>query len=176
MARRVHLPVLLDRRVVLRGTVAALIASLTGCRVDGTQGSLDPAPDAGSDSDPDEMLPGDAPVTSGFARCGNELCLDLAHPSNASLAAPGGARVLTFEGRRLIVVRVSETEVIALSAVCTHSGCTVRYAPARDHIECPCHGSTFALDGGVTHGPAATPLAKFPATLDATTGVIAIEI
>lgn len=174
MARRVHLPVLLDRRDVLRGTVAALIASLAGCRVDGTQGSLDPAPDAGLD--PGEVLPGDAPATTGFGRCGDELCLDLAHPNNASLAAPGGARVLTFEGRRLIVIRVSETEVIALSAVCTHTGCTVRYAPARDHIECPCHGSTFALDGGVTRGPAAAPLAQFVATLDATTGIIAIAI
>lgn len=171
---RVWLPVLVDRRVVLRGTVAALIASLAGCGVDRARDPMDtePGPDAGQG----DVLPGDAPATTGFARCGDELCLDLAHPSNAGLAAPGGARVITFEGRRLIVVRLGVTEVIALSAVCTHTACTVRYAPARDHIECPCHGSTFALDGGVTRGPAAAPLAQFSATLDATTGILSIAL
>ena len=157
--------------------MAALVASLAGCRVDGTHAPADPddpGPDAGTEGA--DARPADAPATAGFARCGDELCLDLAHSSNANLTAVGGARVLTFEGRRLIVVRISATEIVALSAVCTHSGCTVRYSAARTNIECPCHGSTFALDGEVTHGPAEAPLAQFPATLDATAGILTISL
>src|SRR5687768_575121 len=85
VTQRVYLPVLLDRRVVLRGTVAALIASLVGCRLDDSRQPMDTAPDAGSG----EPTP-DGPVTTGFARCGDELCLDLAHPANANLTAAGG--------------------------------------------------------------------------------------
>jgi cytochrome b6-f complex iron-sulfur subunit len=44
----------------------------------------------------------------------------------------------------------------ALSLVCTHLGCTVEHNS--EILACPCHGSHFALDGAVTHGPAASPL------------------
>ncbi len=42
--------------------------------------------------------------------------------------------------------------VAALSAVCTHLGCSVRRAPGG--FECPCHGSRYNAVGRVTHGPA----------------------
>jgi Rieske Fe-S protein len=179
MRRRVHLPVFLDRRTLLRGAAAALLGSLSGCRI-----VLDPPQEPG-DGRPDatagppvagDLSPGDVSAGDGFARCGDQLCLDLAHPANTSLTAVDGARALTFEGKRLIVIRVSATEVVALSAVCTHTGCTVRYTPINADIECPCHGSTFALDGKVTHGPAARPLALFPATLDPATGILAVAV
>jgi nitrite reductase/ring-hydroxylating ferredoxin subunit len=35
----------------------------------------------------------------------------------------------------------------ALSAVCTHMGCIVRFNPAPGTLDCPCHGASFALDG-----------------------------
>jgi nitrite reductase/ring-hydroxylating ferredoxin subunit len=35
----------------------------------------------------------------------------------------------------------------ALSAVCTHMGCIVRFNAARGSLDCPCHGASFALDG-----------------------------
>jgi cytochrome b6-f complex iron-sulfur subunit len=35
----------------------------------------------------------------------------------------------------------------ALSAVCTHMGCIVRFNSARGSLDCPCHGASFALDG-----------------------------
>ncbi len=46
----------------------------------------------------------------------------------------------------------------ALSARCTHLGCTVHWVPAETRFMCPCHGSQFAADGTVLHGPAARPL------------------
>jgi Rieske Fe-S protein len=46
------------------------------------------------------------------------------------------------------------------SAKCTHAGCTVNKV-ADGTIDCPCHGSKFAVaDGSVVHGPAQRPLAS----------------
>jgi len=52
--------------------------------------------------------------------------------------------------------------VEALSARCTHLGCTVHWAPAEARFKCPCHGSQFAADGTVLHGPAERPLDRLP--------------
>ena len=46
--------------------------------------------------------------------------------------------------------------VYAISLVCTHLGCIVK--SQADGFECPCHGSRFSPDGGVTKGPAPKPL------------------
>lgn len=47
----------------------------------------------------------------------------------------------------------------ALSAVCTHLGCTVNQDPrAPGRYRCPCHGSSFDEEGQVTAGPAPRPL------------------
>ena len=50
----------------------------------------------------------------------------------------------------------------AVSAVCTHLGCTVNPMPgAKAGYHCPCHGSVFAQDGRVTSGPAPRGLPCF---------------
>lgn len=46
--------------------------------------------------------------------------------------------------------------VYALSAICTHLGCTV--ARSAKGFECPCHGSKFGASGKVEAGPAPRPL------------------
>ena len=61
-------------------------------------------------------------------------------------------------GKPLIVSQPTKGQVVALSAICTHQGCTV--APAGKEIKCPCHGSTSSLTGENTGGPAPRPLAK----------------
>jgi cytochrome b6-f complex iron-sulfur subunit len=48
-------------------------------------------------------------------------------------------------------------ELYAISAVCTHLGCTVA-APEGGGFYCPCHGSRFAPSGAVIAGPAPRPL------------------
>jgi nitrite reductase/ring-hydroxylating ferredoxin subunit len=47
--------------------------------------------------------------------------------------------------------------VYAISATCTHLGCTV--SRAAKGFECPCHGSKFGENGNVLAGPAPRALA-----------------
>ncbi|MEO1620339.1 MAG: ubiquinol-cytochrome c reductase iron-sulfur subunit [Cyanobacteria bacterium J06632_3] len=54
--------------------------------------------------------------------------------------------------------------LIALSAKCTHTGCTVAWQ--EDLFACPCHGSKFNPDGSVVTGPASSPLAQYAAKID----------
>jgi Rieske Fe-S protein len=41
----------------------------------------------------------------------------------------------------------------------------VAYASESDSINCPCHGSTFALDGASTGGPAGRSLDRYKAVI-----------
>jgi nitrite reductase/ring-hydroxylating ferredoxin subunit len=43
-------------------------------------------------------------------------------------------------------------EVRALSAVCTHMGCTLQYRPNWHDLRCPCHGASFDLHGELANG------------------------
>lgn len=71
-------------------------------------------------------------------------------------------------GRPLLVVSQGSGVFNAVDATCTHLGCSVAYSPDRDDLECPCHGSTFTLDGQVTQGPAIKPLTAFTVSSDGT--------
>lgn len=51
-------------------------------------------------------------------------------------------------------------ELIALSAVCTHLGCTVSYLEDEQIFRCPCHGGEYDLDGSVLDGPPPRPLPR----------------
>lgn len=54
----------------------------------------------------------------------------------------------------------------AVSAVCTHLGCTVNRGTGRaGGYHCPCHGSVFDEEGRVMSGPAPGPLPSFDVSL-----------
>ena len=74
--------------------------------------------------------------------------------------------VVFLPDKRLFVVR-EQNLIKAVSAVCTHIGCTVRWVPERNRWECPCHGSTFSKEGQVTAGPARRTLPWYEVTLAA---------
>lgn len=73
--------------------------------------------------------------------------------------APGEAAILKVDGDNVAGFRDEEGALHAVSAVCTHMGCLVGWNETDRTWDCPCHGSRFALDGEVIHGPAVKPLA-----------------
>jgi Rieske Fe-S protein len=83
------------------------------------------------------------------------------------LKTPGGSVILKIQGRDLLFIRDSEQSVHVLDPTCTHKRCTVEYNTDKQRIVCPCHGSTYSLDGKVLKGPAEKPLQAFDSTLDA---------
>ena len=60
--------------------------------------------------------------------------------------------------RRVVVTQPTAGEFRGFGIVCTHDGCELN-AVADGTINCPCHGSRYAItDGSVVQGPARTGL------------------
>lgn len=76
----------------------------------------------------------------------------------------GEGAVLRNGGKLLAVYRSDDGGLQAVSAACTHLGCAVHWNAGEKSWDCPCHGSRFAADGTVLHGPARRPLSA--ATID----------
>ncbi|WP_018237448.1 FAD-dependent oxidoreductase [Ensifer sp. BR816] len=72
---------------------------------------------------------------------------------------PGEGGVIVRGDHKTAVWRDGDGTLHAVSASCTHKGCTVTWNNADCTWDCPCHGSIFAADGSVIHGPARKPLA-----------------
>lgn len=136
-----------SRRIVLRGFAATAASMLVGC------------PES-------EPPPPDAPQMSQSTMCGTNLCVDLADPVNGPLAVVDGSLIVTAPKDTIVVVRTSATALVALSDVCTHQGCNVRYDRVGKVLNCPCHGSRFSLSGTVLRGPATTPLKNYTTQFD----------
>ena len=67
-----------------------------------------------------------------------------------------GWRVLN-EKTTAWVVRTDEKTVVAFAPGCTHLGCAYHWEAGQNQFLCPCHTSTFRLDGKVTRRPRAAP-------------------
>jgi Rieske Fe-S protein len=70
-----------------------------------------------------------------------------------------------LEDGRLFLFRRPEG-LFAISSICTHLGCNVRWEEHSDGFECPCHGSSFDKNGKNTGGPAPKPLRWLKLTMD----------
>ncbi len=123
-------------------------------------------------------------LVAGIALCGGALCgallgvagcaaaprfegrleddavlIDLAELERA---APGASGVIiALPGRRetVLLLRDDQGGWSALSGVCTHQGCQVQ--PGAGFARCPCHGSTFDIEGQVVRGPARRALPRY---------------
>lgn len=73
---------------------------------------------------------------------------------------PGQGALIRLGGTKVAAYRSPDGEVSLLSAVCTHRGGIVHWNSFERCWDCPCHGSHFATDGSVLHGPATQPLPK----------------
>lgn len=108
------------------------------------------------------------------ADAASALVLDTTMAMYAALATPGGSLVINTATDKIIVVRASQTEVDALSAICTHAGCTVAYTSSTMKLDCPCHGAQFSLTGQVLKSPATRALEVYQASLSGSLITIAL--
>jgi len=83
---------------------------------------------------------------------------------------PKGRTFLSDE--KLFIVR-DKLGLRALSAVCSHLGCTV--GPSKAGYHCPCHGSRFAADGANLDGPAPRPLVWYALSI-AGSGALVVDL
>jgi menaquinol-cytochrome c reductase iron-sulfur subunit len=60
------------------------------------------------------------------------------------------------------VVKLSDSETVAYSPSCTHLGCAYHWESAKNEFVCPCHTTSFSVDGKVLGGPAPRPLDRYP--------------
>jgi Rieske Fe-S protein len=68
----------------------------------------------------------------------------------------GGGKV--FPDRQVVITQPAAGTFKGFTSKCTHQGCTVE-SVSGGTINCPCHGSMFAVaDGSVKGGPAPSPL------------------
>jgi glycine/D-amino acid oxidase-like deaminating enzyme/nitrite reductase/ring-hydroxylating ferredoxin subunit len=109
-------------------------------------------------------LRGFAEVAAAGARVGYEVArerLPLPGRTRPGSAAdtPGEGRVVATPRGPVAVSTDADGRTCAVSATCTHLGCTVRWNGAAGAWDCACHGSRFAADGEVLSGPATRPLA-----------------
>ena len=49
----------------------------------------------------------------------------------------------------------------AMSNICTHLGCRVRWIGEQERFFCPCHNGVFDRDGNVVSGPPPRPLDRY---------------
>lgn len=74
---------------------------------------------------------------------------------------PNSFKIFKFGASPGILVNTQEGQIVALSAVCTHLTCTVRYESDSGTLFCPCHNGRFDLAGNVISGPPPAPLETY---------------
>jgi Rieske Fe-S protein len=130
----------LHRRQVVAGVgLLGLCGALSACG--GVPAPVGQAPSA----------PTGAPPAGGLIPAGGAVELG----RGADIPVGGGT---VYPEYRVVVTQPSAGRFTAFSAICTHEQCTINQV-ANGTINCPCHGSRFAItDGSVVHGPATKPL------------------
>jgi Rieske Fe-S protein len=149
----------IGRRAVVAGAGVAVIGMglvVAGCSAgttSGTETSGTGSPSSGS---------GGSGSGGGAAAAGAAL-------GPTSDVPVGGAHL--YPDQAVVVTQPAAGTYQGFSTTCPHQGCAVSRIEGASLV-CPCHGSTFALDGSVTQGPAKKGLTAKAVTV--TGGQIAV--
>jgi len=70
-------------------------------------------------------------------------------------------QIFKFGSQPGILIRTSEGDLRAFTAICTHLACIVQYRSDLSHIWCACHNGHFDLNGKNITGPPPRPLEPY---------------
>ena len=75
---------------------------------------------------------------------------------------PNSGKIFRFGSKPGLLILDADGETYhAVSASCTHLGCTVQYKGDAKEIWCPCHNGVYNMNGANVSGPPPRPLQKF---------------
>lgn len=74
----------------------------------------------------------------------------------------------TVNSYGVFILRRSEVEsdILALSNVCTHLSCRVNWDEAGEEYACPCHAAHFDINGLVIDGPPPRPMDQYETKIE----------
>jgi cytochrome b6-f complex iron-sulfur subunit len=118
-----------------------------------------------SSEEPDDTTtPPNTTAPNGITISGNTVQVNLTIQNK--LAASGGWLLIT--SAKTLVANLNGTYV-ALTSVCTHSGCFDSWSFTNSRFTCTCHNSIFDTAGKVVQGPATQPLQVYTASVSGNT-------
>ena len=100
--------------------------------------------------------------TQGWIRLGQVSKIELGTPTlfKAKIKRQSGW-IVDEEEVSFYVYTEDGRNYIALSNICTHLGCRVRWIEQQSEFFCPCHNAIFDKEGNVVAGPPPRPLDRF---------------
>lgn len=151
------MPDSVSRRRFLEAAAALAGVTLLGCSSE-THESEGQTPAGPSPSGPQASKNADGTLTlAGFG----------------TLAATQGVAFVLPDGLPAILFKDKKGNYGAVSATCTHAGCTVEWRPQdATPLACPCHNSKFNTDGNPVGGPAKRPLDHYGVKISGETAIL----
>jgi menaquinol-cytochrome c reductase iron-sulfur subunit len=100
--------------------------------------------------------------TQNWIRLGSAAKVELGTPTLFKTKIQRQAGWIVNEEELTIYVRTDDgRDFIAMSNICTHLGCRVRWIAEQQQFFCPCHNGVFDKDGNVLSGPPPRPLDRY---------------
>lgn len=111
---------------------------------------------AKAEEEPTVSSPGDTPYDAlisktgakGYFEEGKNVYINVKHPSYANLQSIG--KFVNDETNGMLLVRDSETTIMAFDNCCPHQGVRNRWSFANNRFTCGNHGHTFGTQSGQT--------------------------
>lgn len=94
-----------------------------------------------------------------------ELTADSVLAGRVGDLKPNTGKIFPFGSRPALLVLTSDGKYHAMSAICTHLGCTVEYRSDLHDVWCACHGGLYTVDGRNISGPPPRPLESYDVVL-----------
>jgi Rieske Fe-S protein len=100
--------------------------------------------------------------TQNWIRLGSAAKVELGTPTLFKTKIQRQAGWIVDEEELTIYVRTDDgRDFIAMSNICTHLGCRIRWIAEQQQFFCPCHNGVFDKDGNVLSGPPPRPLDRY---------------